>query len=87
MRLLNYKVEIMENEESKLASLFWIADSVSAAPIKTLRHGVWYELIIGIGNNHTAHVTIDDEALKVLCERNAMNFDEIISKGPIKEGA
>ena len=74
----------MENEENKLASLFWIADTVSAAPIKTQRNGVWYELIIGIGNDHTAYVTIDDEALNTLCERNAMNFEEIISKGQLK---
>jgi len=70
----------MEDEENKLASLFWIADHVCDAPPKTQRAGKWYQLIIGIGNDHTAYVTIDDDALKALCDRNAMDFDEIVSK-------
>ena len=36
------------------------------APVETKRYGKHYEIIIGIGNDHVAYLTIDDDALKAL---------------------
>lgn len=33
------------------------------APSKTERYGTHYELIIGIGKDHVAHLTLDQDAL------------------------
>lgn len=36
------------------------------APVKTVRHGKHYEFLIGIGKDHTAFITMDDEAYEAL---------------------
>lgn len=36
------------------------------APSVTRLHGVWYECIIGIGNDHSARITIDADSLAEL---------------------
>jgi len=72
-------------QELKLASLVRFADCVNDAPRKTQRQGVWYEIYIGIGSDHMAYITIDDDALKALCDRQGLDHDELISRGPISE--
>lgn len=39
---------------------------LSAAPKKIALHGEWYDLVIGIGNDHTARLLIDDDAMRAL---------------------
>ena len=72
-------------QELKLASLVRVSDCVNDAPRKTQRQGVWHEIIIGIGNDHTAYITMDDDALKALCDSQGLDYDELISRGPISE--
>lgn len=44
-----------------------IADETPGqAPSVTARHGTHYEFLIAIGNDHTAHVTMTDEAMEAL---------------------
>ena len=69
----------MENEESKLASLIWLAGNMKAAPHKTQRVGVWFELVVGIGNDNVAYITMDEESLKELCNRNSIDFEALTS--------
>ena len=40
------------------------------APTKTERFGVWFESIIGIGNDNIASICIDDGALQALNKIN-----------------
>lgn len=60
----------MEKRENRPMILkgFIIPDyaTLSIAPTKTERNGLHWEIIIGIGNDHVAFLTIDDAALKAL---------------------
>jgi hypothetical protein len=40
--------------------------TLSVAPTKTKRYGIHWQVIVGIGSDHVAFITIDDEALKAL---------------------
>jgi len=40
--------------------------NISEAPMKTIRYGKHFDTVVGIGNDHVAFVTIDDEGLKKL---------------------
>ena len=42
------------------------AGSIEPAPIKTQRNGKHYEILVGIGNDHTARVTLNEDALEAL---------------------
>ena len=44
------------------------------APSKTIRTGCHYEILIGIGNDHVAFFTIDDEALDALRDEEDLHF-------------
>lgn len=39
---------------------------LSLAPNKTERYGAHYQLTIGIGKDHVAYLTLDEEALEAL---------------------
>ena len=43
-------------------------NNIGDAPHKTQRHGKHYEVIIAIGENHTATLTLDEEAYFELCK-------------------
>lgn len=49
------------------------------APHSTQLSGKWYKMIIGIGNDHSAYITLDEESLKELCERKGMDYKLYIS--------
>jgi len=55
---------------------------LTTAPCRTKCYGVWYEVVIGIGNDHTASLTIDKDSLMELCNRNNINFEEVTSRKP-----
>ena len=38
-------------------------NEISDAPIRTMRHGKWHSIILSIGKDHIAEITLDDEAL------------------------
>ena len=61
----NCKVAIGKIKEYGLANLVKGMD-LSDAPVKTMRHGKHYEFLIGIGNDHTAFITMDKEAYEAL---------------------
>jgi len=50
-----------------------------APPVCQL-NGKWHKMIIGIGSDHTAYLTLDDEALKSLCERKGMDYKLYVNK-------
>ena len=39
---------------------------LTSAPKNIELYGKWYDLVIGIGNDHTARLLIDDDALRAL---------------------
>ena len=41
-------------------------NEITQAPVKTQREGVWYQVIIGIGDDEVAYLTLTDDALEVL---------------------
>lgn len=47
---------------------------LETAPTKTERFGNHYELTIGIGNDHTANLIIDEEALLALQNGEPVNI-------------
>jgi len=38
----------------------------SEAPVKTKRYGPHFETLVAVGNDHTAKITMDDEAMEVM---------------------
>ena len=46
---------------------------LGCAPVKRLFHSKHYEYIIGIGKDHTASLTIDEDALKELRKMGGIN--------------
>lgn len=68
----------MFNEESWLATLLNSGIKIGRGPRKRQYIGDHYDVIIGIGDDHTATLTIDDESLKVLCERNDIDMAELL---------
>lgn len=44
------------------------ANKMAPAPYKTQRQGKHYEVIIGIGNDHIATLTLDEDAYIELCK-------------------
>lgn len=62
-------------DEGKLLNL--IKDnSIMQAPATTQRSGEWHEIIITIGDDHVAYITLDDDALKELYKRNTYFFKQ-----------
>jgi hypothetical protein len=55
------------NEEQMLDSL--LSGELLEAAKYTDRFGVWYEKVIGIGNDHVAYITLSDDALDELKRR------------------
>jgi hypothetical protein len=45
---------------TKLALMFELHD----APVKTERHGKWYEVVIPIGKDHCAYLTMPEDTLE-----------------------
>ena len=68
--------------EMILSELIGAAGPVYEAPPKTARCGRWHQLTIGIGEDHTAYVTIDDDALVELCRRTGIDIKSITQDPP-----
>lgn len=71
----------MGNHLELLMSLCRLSyDEFSYAPRVTSREGVWYQLVIGIGVDHVAYLTIDDDALSELCKIDGFDVKSIIDE-------
>lgn len=66
---------IFKTQEATFAHAIWLSGGATPAPMVTERHGKWHEFIIPIGNDEAAHVTMTDDALRALCERNGMSHN------------
>lgn len=49
-----------------LISLLKTQGPLTEAPCSTRRVGKWYQVVIGIGDDDVAYLTLDDEALATL---------------------
>ena len=63
-----------KKKEYLLSQIIWLSNSPMPAPKVRQRSAEWCELIVGIGNDEVAHITMTNEALKLLCERNGLNY-------------
>ena len=57
-----------EQINTRAMSALLMLNNVGVAPCKTQRHGAHYEVIIGIGRDHTATLTLDEDAYFELCK-------------------
>lgn len=71
--------ELPQLDEIALLSMLKNGKPPHIAASKTERFGEHYEVTVSIGNDHVARVTLDDEALKNLCRRGGVDFDQLIS--------
>jgi len=69
----------MEDEETKLARLLFMGGSMSESPNKTTYVSKHYQMTIGIGNDHVATITLDEDAMKVLCARKDYCMSDFIA--------
>ena len=78
----------MEIEEKKLAELIAVTGPINEAP-KTIRlAGIWHEVVIGIGSDHTAYVRMREDDLRELCNRNGLDYEFVLTQNsPVSEGA
>ena len=76
------KPKMISKKEKVLSELIGVAGPVYEAPQKTARCGRWHQLTIGIGEDHTAYVTIDDDALAELCRRTGIDIKSITQDPP-----
>jgi len=53
-------------DSAKLLTKLIMVNGIGDAAAKTERIGQWYECVIGIGKDHVAYITLDDEAFKAL---------------------
>ena len=71
----------MESEDWVLLSLLFVNGNngyMKPAPNKTTYVSKHYQAIIGIGNDHVATVTIDEDALKTLCDKYGHDIEDFI---------
>ena len=68
-----------ETTEQELADLLYTAGGMQTGPNKRTYVTRHYEVCIGIGKDHTATITIDEDSLLALCERNGYTADDLIS--------
>jgi len=68
----------MGNAESVLANLVGVGGKLQEAPETTEYYTKHYQLIVGIGDDHTATVTFDEDSLKELCKNHGYELDDFI---------
>ena len=51
---------------------------MTEAPNKTTYAAKHYQTIIGIGDDHAATITLDEDAMKELCERKGYSMADFI---------
>lgn len=68
----------MEDDETKLASLLYTGGAMDESPKSTTYATKHFQLIIAIGKNHTATITIDEESMKELCKRKGYSMQDFI---------
>jgi uncharacterized ferritin-like protein (DUF455 family) len=66
-----------KKQDKLLSQIVWLSNGPNVAPRLTERHGEWCEFIVAIGKDEVAHITMTDDALKALCERNGLNYKYI----------
>ena len=64
------KCKLKDFTDTELLQELLTRNNPGIAPRKTVRQGVWFDSIIGIGNDHTASIYIDDDALRELSKIN-----------------
>ena len=62
-------VERLFSDDEFLLAAIVSHHKVWEAPVKTERYGEWCEFIIGIGNDHTASITMDKDSYDMLIKR------------------
>ena len=67
-----------QSSESILSDLLVTGGGTDQAPVKTERHGVWHELLVAVGDDNTAHVTLDDETLQALSKRAGIAVEDYV---------
>lgn len=56
----------IDKKNRELLMMLMKAGKITEAPTTTRRHGPWKEVVIGIGADHVAYLTMDDEAYEEL---------------------
>jgi len=69
----------MEDEETKLGDILWCSGGLHEAPNSIKFYERHYELIIGIGNDHSAKLIIDEGSLHALCERQDIKIKDVMA--------
>ena len=62
-----------KKQDALLAQIVWLSNGPSRAPKVTERYGEWCDFIVRIGKDEVAYITMTDDALRELCERNGLN--------------
>ena len=67
-------------DEHYLMAMVESSDVILEAPTKRKFYEPHYIITLAIGNDHTADLTIDEESLQELCERNDHDFETILGE-------
>jgi len=72
----------MKSQEFSLSHLLLVSlgdnNYMKRSPNKTMYASKHYQVTIGIGKDHTATLTIDEESLNKLCEITGIDAEDLI---------